>query len=66
MTKDIARDTEAAKRGIVPDHLVDSYGPASQAPGMARFGKGGSTRESAQEATDALRARVPGQYDHKR
>jgi hypothetical protein len=63
---EIEKDTAAARKGIVPDHLVDTYGPAEKAPAMSRFDKGGSTRESAQEATDARRARVPGQYDHQR
>jgi hypothetical protein len=62
---EIEKDTAAAARkGIVPDVLIDTYG--NKAPDAARFGKGTSTQQGAADAADASRARVPGQYDHKR
>jgi hypothetical protein len=59
----INRDTEAAKRGIVPPVLTDTYGPPSKTPAAARFGVGTSSREGAQEAQDARRTARPGDYD---
>jgi hypothetical protein len=61
---EIEADTAAARKSIVPDVLIDTYG--NHAPDAARFDKGTSTQQGAADATDARRARVPGQYDHKR
>jgi hypothetical protein len=59
----ISRDSENAKRGIAPDVLIDTYG--NKAPDAARFDKGTSAREGAQEAQDARRNAKPGSYDSK-
>jgi hypothetical protein len=48
-----------------PDHLVDVYGDSARAPDAAKFGKGTSTREGAQQAQDARRNARPGDYDSK-
>ena len=47
-----------------PEILIDTYG--NKAPDAAKFGKGTSTREGAQEAQDARRSARPGEYDHRR
>jgi hypothetical protein len=62
--KDIVGDTAGAKRGEMPDHLVDVYG--NKAPEAAKFNVGTSTQQGAQEAADARRQVPPGAYDHKR
>lgn len=62
----IIADTKAAERGIVPPALVDVYGPSSKAPDAAKFGVGATDRAGAQQAQDARRDAVPGQFDTKR
>jgi len=57
-------DTAAANRGVVPDVLVDTYGN-KDVPDAARFGKGTSTTQGAQQAQDARRNATPGAFDHK-
>jgi hypothetical protein len=48
-----------------PELLISTYGNRG-VPDAARFGKGTSTHEGAQEAQDARREVKPGEYDHKR
>jgi hypothetical protein len=60
----VARDTEAAKRGKMPNILVDTYG-RTNVPAAAKFGVGTSTREGAQQAADARRAQRPGDYSKR-
>jgi hypothetical protein len=57
----INEDSAAAKRGAIPDHLVDTYG--SRPPRAAEFGKGIRDQAGAQEAQNARREVVPGTYD---
>jgi hypothetical protein len=59
--KDIVADTAGAKRGVVPDHLVDTYG--DRPPRAAEFRKGISDQAGAQEAQNARREVVPAAYD---
>ena len=59
--KDIVADTAGAKRGVVPAHLVDTYG--SRPPRAAEYGKGIRDQAGAQEAQNARREVVPGSYD---
>ncbi len=62
----INKDTAAANRGVMPDVLVDVYGPSSKAPAAARANGGVSDQAGAQQAQDARRSAAPGQYDTKR
>jgi hypothetical protein len=54
----VVDDTAAARRGVSPGILVNTYG--TRAPAAAKFGVGTSTREGAKEAADAQRAQRPG------
>ena len=61
--REIAADTAAANRGVMPDVLVDTYG--SKPPAAARANGGVSDQVGAQAAVDARRNAVPGTYDSK-
>ncbi len=61
----IVEDTAAARRGIMPDHLVAEYGNTG-VPDAAKFGVGTSTRQGAADAQNARRNAQPGSYDHRK
>jgi hypothetical protein len=60
-SKEIEKDTAAAKHGVIPPVLTDTYG--SRPPQAAVFDQGVSDRAGAQEAQDARRNARPGNYD---
>jgi hypothetical protein len=60
----IAADTAATRHGQKPAILTDTYG-VKNVPAAAKFGVGTSTREGAQQATDARRAQRPGDYSKR-
>jgi hypothetical protein len=49
----VASDTEAARRGQVPNINVDIHGGGNRAPAAARFGVGANNRADIERATDA-------------
>ncbi len=59
--RDIAADTAAANRGVMPSVLVDTYGSAP--PAAARANGGVTDQAGAQAAQDARRNATPGTYD---
>jgi hypothetical protein len=59
----VAADTVASRRGVKPQILVDVYGKTP--PKAAVFGQGISDRAGAQQAQDARRNAVPGQYERR-
>jgi hypothetical protein len=59
----VARDNEAASRGVRPQVLTDTYG--TQPPRGAVFDQGFSDRAGAQQAQDARRNAKPGDYSKR-
>jgi hypothetical protein len=57
----VARDNEAAHRGVTPAILVDVYGKTP--PKAAVFGQGISDRAGSEQATQARRDHKPGLYN---